>query len=293
MREVRLRAACLNGEAVGAIRQWLMEPVQEGMRVLVVGGAPASAKRQHLLAGICGDGARPVVRPATAIAADVSGNYDFLIRRGVAEIDLGQYAGSHRKSATTTVTGAIQALRHQTTLGSVDHPPVLVFRNHQTARPDCMRAALNSAAGTISHVAVLTEHPSAACAIAAVWDVSLLTLPMLEGEIRAKAEECGYTLQTSHDRKAEALATAAVSAITSPGVRSVPAIRKLTTELLRDQHDGGLLAMLIAERLESSGAVDPVDLAKAIEKLMSGLEDGYRLHLHWEMFLAFLASRAR
>ena len=293
MREVRLRTACLDGDAVGAIRRWLMEPVQEGMRVLVVGGASASAKRQHLLTGICGDGARPVVRPATAIVADASGNYDFLIRRGVAEIDLGQYAGSHRRSATTTVTGAIQALRHQSTIGTLDHPPVLVFRNHQTARPDCMQAALNSAAGTIGHVVVLTEHPSAACAIAAVWDVSLLMLPRLEGREKAKAEECGYTLQTSHDRKAEALAHAAVGAITAPGVRSVPAVRKLATELLRDQHDGGLLAMLIAERLEASGAVDANDLARAIRKLMSGLEEGYRLHLHWEMFLAFLASRAR
>jgi hypothetical protein len=292
MREVRLRASCMNEEAVTAVRHWLAEPVREGMRVLVIGGPPAAAKRQHMLAGICGDGARPVVRPATAIVADGSGNYDFMIRRGVAEIDLGQYAGSHRKSATTTVTGAVQALRHQSTMGEVGHPPVLVFRNHQGARTDCMQAALNSAAGSIAHVIVLTEHPSAACAIASVWDVSLLMLPMLSGMAKVKAEECGYTLQTSHDRKAEVLSNAAVAAITTAGVRSVPALRKLATELLRDQHDGGLLAMLIAERLEAKGCVPVGDIPYAIRKLMVGLEEGYRLHLHWEMFLVLLASHS-
>jgi hypothetical protein len=113
------------------------------------------------------------------------------------------------------------------------------------------------------------------------------------GTARQQAIGCGYMFQTSHDRKAEALADAAAVAVTSPGVRSVPGLRKLATYLLRDQHDGGLLAMMIAERLEGLGCVDAQILAQAIRKLMPGLEEGYRLHLHWEMLLASLAVSSR
>jgi hypothetical protein len=227
--------------------------------------------------------------------ADTSGNYDFLVRKGVAEIDLGQYAGAHRKSATVTVNGAVEALRHQATIhgDAMRCPPVLVFRNHQTARTDCMLAALNSAAGSVAHVVILTERPSAGCRIARSWHVSLVTLPAMGGTARQQAIGCGYMFQTSHDRKAEALADAAAVAVTSPGVRSVPGLRKLATYLLRDQHDGGLLAMMIAERLEGLGCVDAQILAQAIRKLMPGLEEGYRLHLHWEMLLASLAVSSR
>ena len=292
MREVRLPLACMSRPVVGAIRTWLMAPVQEGLRVLVVGGPPGAAKRQHVLAGVCGEGARPVVRPATAVAADASGSYDFLIRRGLAEIDLGQYAGAHRKSAATTAIGAIEALRHQAGIRAegLHHPPVLVLRNHHTARADCVLTALNSAAGQIRHVVLLTEQPTAACRIASSWDTTLVMLPALGGIAGARAVEGGYMLRTAHDKKAETLADAAVAAVTAPGVRSVPGLRKLTTELLRDQHDGGLLAMLIASRLEAGGHMTGRALAPIVRKLMAGLENGYRLHLHWEWFLVSIAA---
>ncbi len=295
MREMRLPAACLDGTVVNTIRSWLMEPAQEGMRVLVVGGPPGAAKRQHVLAGVCGEGARPVVRAATAVPADSSGNYDFLVRRGVAEIDLGQYAGAHRKSAMTTVAGAVAALRHQLGLrgGETEHPPVLVLRNHQTARGDCVLTALNSAAGSVGHVVLLTDRPTAACWAAAPWDVTLVMLSELRGVARERAQEAEYTLKTAHDTKAELLADSAVRAVTASGTRSVPALRKLATELLRDQHDGGLLAMLIASRLEAAEKIDRRVLAVGIKKLMEGLEEGYRLHLHWEWFLCHLAVHVR
>lgn len=285
----------MNQEAVGAISGWLMEPMQEGMRVLVVGGPPGASKRQHVLAGVCGEGPRPVVRAATAVPADASGNYDFLIRSGMAEIDLGQYAGAHRKSATVTVTGAVEALRNQRTIkgAALRRPPVLVLRNHHTARADCMLAALNSAAGSVGHVVILTERPTAACEIAGAWDVSFLTLPALSGMPRQRALESGYVLTTSHDKKGVALVESVVLAVTAPGVRGVPGLRKLATYLLRDQHDGGYLAMQVAERLEVGGWVDSRVLARAVQKLMSGLENGYRLHLHWEMFLVTLAARSK
>ncbi len=295
MREIRLPAACLDATVVETISEWLSEPVQEGMRVLVIGGPPGAAKRQHMLAGVCGTGARPVVRAATAVPADASGNYDFLIRKGVAEIDLGQYAGAHRKSATVTVSGATAALRHQQGLlaEGLSHPPVLVLRNHQTARPDCVLTALNSAAGAIGHVIILSERPGAACWGAAAWDVRLIMLPELGGVARERAAEVEYTLRTPHDVKAETLADAAVRAVTASGARSVPGLRKLATELLRDQHDGGLLAMLIASRLEAGGHMDNRALAIGVRKLMAGLEEGYRLHLHWEWFLVYLATHMR
>lgn len=295
MREVRLPRTCLDERVVQTIKTWLSEPVREGMRVLVIGGPPGAAKRQHMLAGVCGDGPRPVVRMATAVPADASGNYDFLIRKGVAEIDLGQYAGAHRKSATITVSGATLALRHQQGLRAegMTQPPVLVLRNHHTARPDCVLTALNSAAGAIGHVIILSERPGSASWVAASWDVGLVMLPELSGVARERAVEFEYTLKTSHDVKAETLADTAVRAVTAPGVRSVPGLRKLTTELLRDQHDGGLLAMLIASRLEAGGHIDNRTLAIGVRKLMGGLEEGYRLHLHWEWYLSYLATHTR
>lgn len=289
-KEVRLPRAAMDGKVVEAIRRWLAAPVQEGMKVLVVGGPSGAAKRQHVLVGICGDGARPVPRPATALASDNTGTYDFSIRRGMAEIDFGLFAGAHRKSATATTTGAGEALRHQPR-GSM--PPVLVFRNHQTARRECVITALNCAAEHLKHVVLLTERPTAACQMASAWEVSLVVLPVLAGAKRQRAIDCGYRLITSHDKKANTLTDAAVAALTAPGVRSVPGLRKQAAELIRDQHDSGLLAMMILSKLEAQGAVPTPVLCDAVQKLMAGLEEGYRLHLHWERFLVFLAIQAR
>jgi len=290
VKEMRLPQSAMDGAAVEAIRRWLTGTVQEGMRVLVIGGPSGGAKRQHVLAGICGDGARPVPRPATALASDTTGTYDFSIRRGMAEIDFGMFAGAHRKSATVTTIGACEALRHQPR-GSM--PPVLVFRNHQTARRECVLSALNCAAEQLRHVVVLTERPTAACQIASAWEVSLLVLPVLSGVQRQRAVSCGYRLLTGHDKKAETLTEAAVTLLTAPGVRSVPGLRKLAAELIRDQHDSGMLAMMILSKLEGRGAVPAPALCHAVQLLMKGLEDGYRLHLHWERFLVFLAIQAR
>jgi hypothetical protein len=118
-------------------------------------------------------------------------------------------------------------------------------------------------------------------------------LPELSGVARERALEVNYTLKTSHDVKADTLADIALKAVTAPGVRSVPGLRKLATELLRDQHDGGLIAMLIASRLEAGKHMDNRTLAIGIKKLMGGLDDGYRLHLHWEWFLTYLATHAQ
>ena len=290
IREVRLPRAAMDGKVVEAIRRWLTAPVQEGMSVLVVGGPSGAGKRQHALAGICGDGARPAPRLATALASDTTGTYDFSIRRGMAEIDFGLYAGAHRKSATVTTMGASEALRHQVR-GSM--PPVLVFRNHHTARRECVMTALNCAAENLKHVVILTERPTVACQMASAWEVSLLVLPVMSGVKRQRAVDSGYRMLTSHDKKADTLTEATVTLLTASGVRSVPALRKQAAELIRDQHDSGMLAMMILSKLESRGAVSTPVLCEAIQKLMSGLEDGYRLHLHWERFLVFLAIRAR
>lgn len=289
-KEIRLPRAAMDSKVVEEIRRWLTAPVQEGMLVLVVGGPPGAGKRQHVLAGICGDGARPGPRPATALASDNTGTYDFNIRRGMAEIDFGLFAGAHRKSATVTTTGASEALLHQPR-GSM--PPVLVFRNHHTARRECVMTALNCAAGHVKHVVLLTERPTLACQMASAWKVSLVVLPVLTGIKRQRAIDFGYRLTTSHDKKANELTDAAVAALTASGVRSVPGLRKQASELIRDQHDSGLMAMMILSKLEARGAVPIPVLCDAVQKLMLGLEDGYRLHLHWERFLIFLATQAQ
>jgi len=280
----------MDDKVVEAIRRWLTAPMQEGMKVLVVGGPSGAGKRQHVLAGICGDGARPAPRRATALASDTTGTYDFNIRRGMAEIDFGMFAGAHRKSATTTTMGASEALRHQSR-GSM--PPVLVFRNHQTARRECVMTALNCAAEHLKHVVILTERPTAACQMASAWEVSLLVLPVMTGVRRQRAVDGGYRMLTSHDKKADTLTDATVALLTASGGRSVPGLRKHASELIRDQHDSGTLSMMILSKLEARGAVPTPVLCEAIKMLMSGLENGYRLHLHWERFLVFLAIQAR
>ena len=314
MPEIKLPSNALNMDIVAKIKDWVYPKEANGdsgnvgspMRVLIVAGPTGAAKRQHVLAGIYGTNAWPQSKIATADATDSSGENNFLIRTGLTEIDFGHYAGNYRRSATASVNGAIQALSHQrrireTRQAANDNPsktktnskilnnPVILFRNAQSARDDCVLAALNNAALGISKVIILTERPTVLTYITAAWKTDVILMGEQEGKQKQVAESWGYSHITSHDQKAKSMAENAASVLSAKAGCSVPAIRKLTTDLLKDQHDPCVMAMMILEELERKSKCSKLMAAQAIKKLIDGIENGYRLNLHLEMFLASVA----
>ena len=70
---------------------------------------------------------------------------------------------------------------------------------------------------------------------------------------------------------------------------TVQAIQKLATELQKDQHNPILIATQIMKELElPNNTKQKLCFRDASKKLIDGVENGYRLNLHLELFLATL-----
>ena len=299
MTAIKLPETALETEIVKQIHQWTLGAQSSETKILIVGGPNGTAKRQHTLAGIYGVNKWPVTRRATADHNDTSGEYSFMLRHGLAEIDFGMHPGHYRKNVTACVQGAIRALEHQTRLiqntrylqtnSPTIRRPLILFRNCQAARGECLLAGLNNAANSKISVILLTERPTSLTHITSAWKTDVILLSKQEGEKEMIRLNSGYLSHSLHDQKAITLAKQAAKVIRQKNGASVAAIQKLATELQKDQHNPILIATLIMKEMEI-----PNDLkqkrcfCEASKKLIDGIENGYRLNLHLELFLATL-----
>lgn len=299
MTAIKLPEAALDSEIVKQIHEWTLSTQPTETRILIVGGPNGTAKRQHTLAGIYGINKWPVSRRATADHNDTSGEYSFMLRHGLAEIDFGMHPGHYRKNATTCVQGAIRALEHQKRLientqyhlssPSTITQSLILFRNCQTARSECILAALNNAANSKIGVILLTERPTALTHTTSAWKTDVILLSKQEGEKEIIRQNSGYLSHSLHDQKAIAIAKQAAKVIRQKNGASVAAIQKLATELQKDQHNPILIATQIMKELElPTNPKQKKCFCEASKKLIDGIENGYRLNLHLELFLATL-----
>ena len=299
MTTIKLPATALDMDIVEQIHQWTLSTDPNETRILIVGGPNGTAKRQHTLAGIYGINKWPVSRRATADHNDTSGEYSFMLRHGLAEIDFGMHPGHYRKNATTCVQGAIHALEHQKRLiqntqyhqtnSSAITQSLILFRNCQAARSECVLAALNNAANSKIGVILLTERPTPLTHTTSAWKTDVVLLSKQEGEKEIIRQNSGYLSHSLHDQKAIAIAKQAAKVIRQKNGASVAAVQKLATELQKDQHNPILIATLIMKELEMpNNPKQNKCFCEASKKLIDGIENGYRLNLHLELFLATL-----
>ena len=299
MTTIKLPATALDMDIVEQIHQWTLSTEPNETRILIVGGPNGTAKRQHTLAGIYGINKWPVSRRATADHNDTSGEYSFMLRHGLAEIDFGMHPGHYRKNATTCVQGAIHALEHQKRLiqntqyhqtnSSDITQSLILFRNCQAARSECVLAALNNAANSKIGVILLTERPTPLTHTTSAWKTDVVLLSKQEGEKEIIRQNSGYLSHSLHDQKAIAIAKQAAKVIRQKNGTTVQAIQKLATELQKDQHNPILIATLIMKELEMpNNPKQNKCFCEASKKLIDGIENGYRLNLHLELFLATL-----
>lgn len=299
MTTIKLPATALDMDIVEQIHQWTLSTEPNETRILIVGGPNGTAKRQHTLAGIYGINKWPVSRRATADHNDTSGEYSFLLRHGLAEIDFGMHPGHYRKNATTCVQGAIHALEHQKRLiqntqyhhtnSSVITQSLILFRNCQAARSECVLAALNNAANSKIGVILLTERPTPLTHTTSAWKTDVVLLSKQEGDKEIIRQNSGYLSHSLHDQKAIAIAKQAAKVIRQKNGTTVQAIQKLATELQKDQHNPILIATVIMKELEMpNNPKQNKCFCEASKKLIDGIENGYRLNLHLELFLATL-----
>jgi hypothetical protein len=303
MSAFKLPGAALDQSLVDLVSAWVQNVSCDETSVLVVGGPPGTAKRQHVLAGLYGMSKWPPARRATADPNDTSGEYSFMLRTGLAEIDFGLHAGNYRKNATTCVQGAVRSLENQqrflkNTTASRSHdaaqhsnPHLLLFRNCQAARPDCILAGLNNAANSKTSIILLTERPSTLTHTTSAWKTDVILVAKQEGEREVSRRSVGYSSQSLHDQKAVALAKSAARVLQGRNGVSIAAVRKLATELQKDQHCPILIATLLMKELEvKEDERQKTVFREASQKLIDGIENGYRLNLHLERFLASLVS---
>ena len=296
MTPIKLPAAALNMTIVEQINKWTLSTGKTETHLLIVGGPNGTAKRQHTLAGIYGISKWPTARRATADQNDTSGEYSFLLRYGLAEIDFGLHAGHYRKNATTCIQGAVRALEHQraTYLKSscdttLNHRPFLLFRNGHLARAECILAALNNASDSKISVIILTERPTTLTHTTSPWKPDVVLLSKQERKKEIIRQSIGYLSHSLHDQKATLIAKNAAKIIQQKNGVSVVAIQKLATELQKDQHNPILIATMIMKELELPGnSEQKKNFCEASKKLIDGIENGYRLNLHLELFLASL-----
>lgn len=299
MTTIKLPATALDMDIVEQIHQWTLSTEPNETRILIVGGPNGTAKRQHTLAGIYGINKWPVSRRATADHNDTTGEYSFMLRHGLAEIDFGMHPGHYRKNATTCVQGAIRALEHQkrliqnTQYKQTSSSPIsqsfILFRNCQAARSECILAALNNAANSKIGVILLTERPTPLTHITSAWNTDVILHSKQEGEKEIIRQNSGYLSHSLHDQKAIAIAKQAAKVIRQKNGTTVQAIQKRATELQKDQHNPILIATLIMKELElPNNPQQKKCFCEASKKLIDGIENGYRLNLHLELFLATL-----
>ena len=301
MSTIKLPGTALYQGILDQVQAWVRSVSLNETRALIVGGPPGTAKRQHILAGLYGTSKWPVSRRATADPNDTSGEYSFMLRSGLAEIDFGLHAGNYRKNATTCVQGAIRALENQQRFmknaaaakgddsGQRNSPPILLFRNCQAARADCILAGLNNAANSNVSVILVTERPTTLTHTTSAWNTDVILVAKQEGEMEASRRSMGYLSHSLHDQKALTLARSAARVLQARNGVSITAVQKLATELQKDQHCPILMATLLMKELEVEDDENQKKVFReASQKLIHGIENGYRLNLHLERFLASL-----
>lgn len=302
MSTIKLPGTALDQGILDQIRVWAQSVSFDETRVLIVGGPPGTAKRQHTLAGLYGTSKWPVSRRATADPNDTSGEYSFMLRNGLAEIDFGLHAGNYRKNATTCVQGAVRSLENQqrfmTNVATSksrrggearNHPFLLLFRNCEAARADCILAGLNNAANSNISVILLTERPTPLTHTTSAWKTDVILLTRQEGDMELSRRSMGYLSHSLHDQKARTLARNAARVLRARNGVSIAAVQKLATDLQKDQHSPILMATLLMREMEDEEDEGQKKVfTEASQKLIDGVENGYRLNLHLERFLATL-----